>query len=108
MRRLGLARGHVFGDQTVTTSPSLVFVVGAGASKAMSPNMPVGAELAERIAHTFHQKTVTLFRDQHLAKERFMLLLAHTQAGVHWHRTMRRRHSLFRATQPKTRRPIRS
>ncbi|MEJ0027211.1 MAG: hypothetical protein WDN01_14375 [Rhizomicrobium sp.] len=34
----------------MTVSPSLVFVVGAGASKAMSPNMPVGTELAERIA----------------------------------------------------------
>ncbi|MBU6298457.1 MAG: hypothetical protein KJS68_09455 [Alphaproteobacteria bacterium] len=34
----------------MTASPSLVFVVGAGASKAMSPNMPVGTELAERIA----------------------------------------------------------
>ncbi|MBU6298446.1 MAG: hypothetical protein KJS68_09400 [Alphaproteobacteria bacterium] len=34
----------------MTASPSLVFVIGAGASKALSPNMPVGAELAERIA----------------------------------------------------------
>ena len=33
----------------MTGSPELVFIVGAGASTAMSPNMPVGTELALRI-----------------------------------------------------------
>jgi hypothetical protein len=40
----------------MTSSPSLVFVIGAGASKAMSPNMPIGTELAERTANALAEE----------------------------------------------------